>query len=377
MIIFGIGGHIDDIGGVENSIRSMLQVCESDECVILVSHAKAGSKTQFRAPDNLKFKSIEYSSRSWLPSPLNRIYQKLKRTEDNGIAICRHHKHVIAARKAGLKCVYLVPSLIANQVKVELGGRLDIDKLQLVIYGLLNHLSQKRALREANMVAVFSKNMAAQVSELAGSDQIQDLIHCKPGIDPNRFMSASSEQRVNLRRQLGLDEDAVQLLMVCRLVSAKGIDLAIKALACLKKNVHLVLVGDGSEKASFQDIVDQLGLPSRVHFAGSQSQVELYYQCSDAFIMASRYEPLGQTILEAGASGLPIVAFSSQSGVTTATDELELGKFVFFAHKLTSESLACAIEQAIESTLDRSHISQHFHEKFSWQTLLQTLRHAC
>ena len=377
MIIFGIGGHIDDIGGVENSVRSMIQVCENQECVILVSHGKAGSKTQFRAPDNLNFRSIEYYSRSWRPSPLNRIYQNLKETEGDGIAICRHHKHVIAAKKAGLKCVYLVPSLIANQVKVELSGRLDIGKLQLVIYGLLNHFSQKRALRAANTVAVFSKNMETQVYELADCDQIRSLIHCKPGIDPNRFKSASLEQRIDLRRHLGLNQDAIQLLMVCRLVSAKGIDLAIKALLCLKKSVHLVLVGEGSEKASFQNTVEQLGLSSRVHFAGSQSQVEAYYQCSDIFIMASRYEPLGQTILEAGASGLPIVAFSSQAGVTTATGELELGQFVFFAHKLTSEALAYAIEQAIETRLDRCHISQHFHKKFSWQTLLQTLKLAC
>jgi len=377
MVIFGIGGHIDDIGGVENSVRSIIQLCEPDERVILFSHARPGYQTQFQARSDLKFNAIEYTSRSWLPSPLPEMYRAIAAEETRGIAICRHHKHVLAAAKAGIPCVYLVPSLIANQVKTELGSGLSKAKLQLLLFGLLNHASQKRALQVADTVAVFSENMAEQVVSLAGQDKIKRLIHCKPGIDPKRFHAVSSDVKQALRLKLGLKTDVVQLLMVCRLVSAKGIELAIESLQFLPDNTHLVLVGDGAERHAFEEKVHRLGLQSRVTFTGAQTKVEAYYQCSDVFIMASNYEPLGQTILEAGASGLPIVAFSNKAGVTTATEELELGECVFFAHEQTGEALAQATQRAAALAPEPNDISQFFHRTFSWLQLLSTLKSSC
>lgn len=377
MVIFGIGGHIDDIGGVENSVRSMIQLCEPSERVILLSHARPGHETQFHARPDLRFSAIEYTSRSWLPSPLPNMYSKIATEGNAAVAICRHHKHVLAAKKAGLRCVYLVPSLIANQVKTELRSGFNKAKLQLLLFGLLNHASQKRALQLADTVAVFSENMAEQVVSLAGERKIQRLIHCMPGIDPKRFYAVGTDNKQALRIKLGLKPDVVQLLMVCRLVSAKGIGLAIESLPYLPENTHLVLVGDGAERHAFEEKVHRLELQSRVTFTGAQTKVETYYQCSDAFIMASNYEPLGQTILEAGASGLPIVAFSRKAGVTTATEELQLGECAFFAHEQTGEALAQSTQKAITSAPEPDDISQFFHATFSWHRLLSTLRASC
>jgi glycosyltransferase involved in cell wall biosynthesis len=305
------------------------------------------------------------------------MYRAIAAEETKGIAICRHHKHVLAAAKAGIPCVYLVPSLIANQVKTELRSGFNKAKLQLLLFGLLNHASQRRALQMADTVAVFSENMAEQVVSLAGEGEIQRLIHCKPGIDPKRFFAVSTDKKQALRIKLGLKPDVVQLLMVCRLVSAKGIGLAIESLPYLPENTHLVLVGEGSERQTFEETVRRLGFQSRVTFTGAQTKVEAYYQCSDAFVMASNYEPLGQTILEAGASGLPIVAFSNKAGVTTATEELQLGECVFFAHEQTGEALAQATQMAIASAPESDDISQFFHATFSWHRLLSTLRSSC
>ena len=111
---------------------------------------------------------------------------------------------------------------------------------------------------------------------------------------------------------------SMKLLFVGRLVSEKAPDVAIYALDILKKeygvsNAMLDIVGDGQEDyvASLKDLVHALALDDDVNFMGKQkrSLVMNMYQNYDALLFPSRWqEPIGGTILEAMARGLPVVA---------------------------------------------------------------------
>ena len=117
--------------------------------------------------------------------------------------------------------------------------------------------------------------------------------------------------------------DVVRFIAVSRLVEWKGVDLTIRAFAKVAtktRRVELLIVGDGPERGSLQSLAESLGLTSRITFAGacSAEQVRNYYQSSHVFVQHSVshstgwVEGFGVTIVEAAASGLPVVV--SQSG---------------------------------------------------------------
>ena len=73
-------------------------------------------------------------------------------------------------------------------------------------------------------------------------------------------------------------------------------------------NTTLELVGDGEKKESISSLVEQLGLKDSVHFLGLNSNVGALLFDSDIFVLPSLYEGIPMTIIEAMATGLPIIA---------------------------------------------------------------------
>jgi glycosyltransferase involved in cell wall biosynthesis len=71
---------------------------------------------------------------------------------------------------------------------------------------------------------------------------------------------------------------------------------------------HLVIAGAGPEEGSLRRLAIQFGLASRVRFVGFQPDVLPWMQAADGFVLASRWEGLPMTLLEAGACALPAVA---------------------------------------------------------------------
>jgi glycosyltransferase involved in cell wall biosynthesis len=70
----------------------------------------------------------------------------------------------------------------------------------------------------------------------------------------------------------------------------------------------LVIVGDGPTRAECQGLVDAAGNAGQVHFAGDRSDTADWLRAFDVFVLPSLGEGISNTILEAMASGLPIVA---------------------------------------------------------------------
>jgi hypothetical protein len=106
------------------------------------------------------------------------------------------------------------------------------------------------------------------------------------------------------------------LLFIGRLAPSKRVGVVIEALARLREpSVHLAIIGDQSdlyelEAARCRALADQLGVNDRVHFLGRVSDRDLpgIYRCADLFVTASRHEGFCLPVVEAMASGLPVVA---------------------------------------------------------------------
>ncbi|MEP7133963.1 MAG: glycosyltransferase family 4 protein [Chloroflexota bacterium] len=102
-----------------------------------------------------------------------------------------------------------------------------------------------------------------------------------------------------------------RILSVGRIVHQKGLDLALRALADLKDSKwEWRLAGDGPQIDPLKSLASELGIADRVTFLGWQSREQLLeqYKHSNLFLFPSRHEGMPNAVLEAMASGLPVIA---------------------------------------------------------------------
>lgn len=107
------------------------------------------------------------------------------------------------------------------------------------------------------------------------------------------------------------------LLAVGRLHAVKGFDWLIEAFSNL---VHkypdwdLVILGEGSLRAMLERQVRELSLESRILLPGRTGNINEWYESADLYVMSSRTEGFGNTLVEAMAYGLPVVSFDCDTG---------------------------------------------------------------
>ncbi len=110
-----------------------------------------------------------------------------------------------------------------------------------------------------------------------------------------------------LARSIEASTDQFKLVMVARLHKPKRADIIVEALSKLDERVCLTIVGDGDLKPSVEALSRRLGLANRVTFTGLTDPTP-HFEAADAFILASDYEGMPVTVLEAMRAGLPTVA---------------------------------------------------------------------
>jgi glycosyltransferase involved in cell wall biosynthesis len=129
------------------------------------------------------------------------------------------------------------------------------------------------------------------------------------GVDLQRFQALPREQA---RGTLGLVGSPL-LLSVGNLIELKGHHLVIEAVSMLQAKYpggHLVIIGDGPERAALERCAREHGVTSRVTFTGTiqNGQLGRWYSAADALVLASRREGWANVLLEAMACGTPVVA---------------------------------------------------------------------
>lgn len=114
--------------------------------------------------------------------------------------------------------------------------------------------------------------------------------------------------RRRTRQRLGLGEADQLLLAAGRLHQVKAFDVAIEALRALPEHVHLVIAGEGLLHDDLRLRAERGGLAARVHLVGWQDELAPWIAAADLWLVPSREEPLGNTVLDAWAHGRPVVA---------------------------------------------------------------------
>jgi len=223
---------------------------------------------------------------------------------------------------------------------------------------------QPKILAAADALLVSSKDYAEHSSY---KDVASSAIELPFGVDETRFSPGPSD-----RGRFGLPVDAPVILFVGGMDKAhafKGVDVLLRAAANLP-DAHLLLVGEGDLKKSYEKLASNLGIASRCHFADSIKDDGLVaaYRSADvfAFPSVSAAEAFGLVAVEAQSCGIPVVA-SDLPGVRTVVADGQTG---FLVPANDTKALAERLNQILKDTELRHRMGeaarQRVLDRFTW-----------
>ena len=213
--------------------------------------------------------------------------------------------------------------------------------------------------KKADEIVANSKGLRLLAEDFAP----QLPIHIIPnGVDIHRF---SPDER---------DWEPAHLLFTGRVVYQKGLDILVGALASLKdKKWHLTIVGDGPYREELHSLAHEKGIHDRITFAGwvDKGRILDYYQEATLFVFPSRHEGMPNSVLEAMAMGLPVVA-SDISGNRELVQDQKTG---LLHPSRDTQSLTGALAAVIDDQNLRREMGKRsrkrIEEQFTWKQTAQ------
>jgi UDP-glucose:(heptosyl)LPS alpha-1,3-glucosyltransferase len=145
------------------------------------------------------------------------------------------------------------------------------------------------------------------------------------GVDVERFSPARRQlQRERVRGELGVVREVV-FLLVAHNFKLKGVGPAIAATAQLaggRRDVRLVIVGN-DRSARYERLAGRLGCADAVNFVGRARDSAPFYAAADVYVHPTYYDPCSLVVLEALASGLPVITSMHNGAGELLTPGLE------------------------------------------------------
>ena len=134
------------------------------------------------------------------------------------------------------------------------------------------------------------------------------------GVDLEIFHPRNRLGRAERLDLLGIPADAPVFLFVGSGFERKGLAPLLQAMAHLAKPAWLIVLGQDKSAARYRALAEQLGIASRVHWAGAVSDPASWYGLGDALVLPTLYDPFPNVVLEAMASGLAIITSTACGG---------------------------------------------------------------
>lgn len=199
------------------------------------------------------------------------------------------------------------------------------------LYTALNARWEKRAFHQARVVVAVSKKVAQDLQTIGVLPKnIRVIVN---GVDLQEFAPGNMT-----RLQWNLPAEVPLALFAGDIrISRKNLDTVLKALVQVP-DLHLAIAGI-TEGSPYLQLAASLGLQERVHFLGLRRDIPDLMKAVDFLVFPSRYEPFGLVVIEAMASGLPVITASS----TGAADLVKPESGIVVADSDDVESLAQAM----------------------------------
>lgn len=192
------------------------------------------------------------------------------------------------------------------------------------------------------------------------------------GIDLSKIQNIVCD-RNEVRKSMDVPEDCILLLSIGELNANKNHQVVLKALAQLNnKNVHYAIAGRGNKKDFLLNLAKELNIENQIHLLGFRTDALQLYKASDLFVFPSFREGLSVSMMEAMASGLPIICSNIRGNIDLV--ENKVGGFQFTPKdELT---LATQLTSLINSETKRKEMGQtnvHAIKAFSIENVLKKM----
>jgi len=211
---------------------------------------------------------------------------------------------------------------------------------------------ERKRLRQGNYVRVVvnSRMVRDEIRrELAVPREAIRVIY--NGVDLGRFDRRKFEaERAEIRRSAGVGEGDFAVLFLGSGYRRKGLATLLEACAAVfreEPRARLLVAGWDRKAAGYAARARELGLGEYVNFLGVTNEPERLYAAADLYVLPTRYDPFANTVLEAMASGLPVIT-TRTNGASEVIEEGVEGFVMDDARdtrRLASLILKCAPEE--------------------------------
>jgi UDP-glucose:(heptosyl)LPS alpha-1,3-glucosyltransferase len=138
--------------------------------------------------------------------------------------------------------------------------------------------------------------------------------------DPERFNPGRRDRhRDEVRHRLGIADDELALMLVANELHRKGLAQTLEALARTEDRTMSLHVVGKAGLGPFRPVIERLGLTGRVHYHGPTDDVGLQLAGADLMVLPTQYEPFGLVIIEALATGVPVLT-TRLAGASSAVE---------------------------------------------------------
>jgi glycosyltransferase involved in cell wall biosynthesis len=242
------------------------------------------------------------------------------------------------------------------------------------LFSALNAHWERNAFQKANIVVAVSEKVKQELLSIGvPSERIRVVLN---GVDLQEFSPSTSGglpkgNRQGNRQKLGLPEGVTLALFVGDiLTSRKNLDSVLKALVKVP-DLHLAVAGK-TEGSPFPQMAADLNVSQRVHFLGFRRDIAEIMQATDFFVFPSRYEACTLVILEAIASGMPVITAATAGGAEIITPDCG----IVLSDSEDIPALTEALEQLtcdhnLRMRIQMGKAARAIAERYSWSSIAQ------
>lgn len=285
--------------------------------------------------------------------------------EKEGLSYDLLHSHYWLSASAAEKLQLRIPHLATFHTLGEVKNRARPEEREPE----LRIETERKAITTADRIIAFSDEEKDDLVRLYGANRDRvEVIPC--GVELDLFQPMNKGKA---RGELGLDDTKV-LLFAGRIQPLKGLDILLRAVACLDRNdLRLLIVGgeaEGGEVARLRSLARELGIAEKVVFLGAveHERMPLFYNAANVCVVPSYYESFCLVAIEALACGTPVVA-SRVGGLATTIRHGETG---YLIAELSAEAFA----QRLQLLLDDEELQRRMGAaararvaKYSWSAV--------
>jgi glycosyltransferase involved in cell wall biosynthesis len=238
----------------------------------------------------------------------------------------------------------------------------DIQIIYQLIFTKLNSLLEIKAFKNSAKIVAVSEQIKTELEKIGV--KVSSIFKILNGVDTEEFFPGKPE-----RRKLNLPEKLPLAVFVGDIrTPRKNLDTVLKALRKVP-GLHLVVIG-GTKGSQYPLLSKKLGIEKRVHFLGFRKDVAEIMRACDFLVFPSRYEACSLVIMEALASGLPVITAKSAGG----SEVLDKKSGIVLENPDDVNGLVTAISYLLDNESERRRMGKSARkvaEKYSWKDIAE------